>query len=79
MPWLATSWSYNTAAGLDHPDRVSRGFDAAGKQLNQYVVQLGCFYGWYRVTGKFAADKNTTAEQQADNAYPYRWNITPKA
>jgi peptide/nickel transport system substrate-binding protein len=52
--------------------------DTADKQLNTYVVQQADLNPWYRVAGNFAADKNTAVVQQADNAYPYLWNITPK-
>jgi len=52
--------------------------DAASKQLNAYVVQQADVNPWYRVAGNFAADKNTKVIQQADNAYPYLWNITPQ-
>ena len=52
--------------------------DAAAQQLNKYVVDQAWFDPWYRVAGNFAADKNTNVVQQADNAYPYLWNITPK-
>jgi peptide/nickel transport system substrate-binding protein len=52
--------------------------DAAAKKLNQFVVQQAWFDPWFRVQGNFAADKKTTAVQQADNAYPFLYNITPK-
>jgi peptide/nickel transport system substrate-binding protein len=52
---------------------------AASSQLNQHVVAQADFNPWYRVAGNFAADKNTNVVQQADNAYPYLWNITPKS
>lgn len=51
---------------------------AAAKELNRYVVEQAWFAPWYRVAGNFAADKKTDVVQQADNAYPYLWNITPK-
>lgn len=51
---------------------------AAAKDLNRYVVEQAWFAPWYRVAGNFAADRKTTVVQQADNAYPYLWNITPK-
>ena len=61
---------------------IQTGADAqastAAKQLNTYVVDQAFFDPWYRVAGNFAADKNTAVVQQADNAYPYLWNITPK-
>jgi peptide/nickel transport system substrate-binding protein len=53
--------------------------DAATVQLNKYVVDQAWFDPWYRVEGNFAADANTDVVQQSDNAYPYLWNITPKA
>ena len=52
--------------------------NAAAKELNKYVVEQAWFAPWYRVAGNFAADKKTNVVQQADNAYPYLWNITPK-
>jgi len=50
----------------------------ASKDLNTWVVEQAWFVPFYRVAGNFAADKNTDVKQQADNAYPYLWNITPK-
>jgi len=62
---------------------IQKGSDAdaatAAKELNKYVVDQAWFAPWYRVAGNFAADKKTTVVQQADNAYPYLWNITPKS
>ncbi|HEY0474966.1 MAG TPA: ABC transporter substrate-binding protein [Kribbella sp.] len=52
---------------------------AAAKDLNKYVVEQAWFAPFYRVAGNFAADKKTAVTQQSDNAYPYLWNITPKA
>jgi peptide/nickel transport system substrate-binding protein len=51
----------------------------AAKDLNKYVVEQAWFAPFYRVAGNFAADKKTAVTQQSDNAYPYLWNITPKA
>ena len=53
--------------------------DAATAELNKYVVDQAWFDPWYRVEGNFAADGNTDVTQQSDNAYPYLWNIKPKA
>ena len=53
--------------------------DAATVELNKYVVDQAWFNPWYRVEGNFAADANTDVTQQSDNAYPYLWNIKPKA
>jgi peptide/nickel transport system substrate-binding protein len=53
--------------------------DQATKDLNAYVVDQAWFDPWYRVEGNFAADSKTDVVQQSDNAYPYLWNIKPKA
>ena len=53
--------------------------DAATAELNKYVVDQAWFNPWYRVEGNFAADADTEVTQQSDNAYPYLWNIKPKA
>jgi peptide/nickel transport system substrate-binding protein len=53
--------------------------DAATAELNKYVVDQAWFDPWYRVQGNFVADANTDVVQQSDNAYPYLWNIKPKA
>jgi peptide/nickel transport system substrate-binding protein len=92
-PWQVANFSIATSATFNpfHVDdpkvdalmkTIQTGSDAdsaaAAKQLNQYVVQQAFFDPWYRVAGNFAADKNTTVAVQADNAYPYLWNIKPK-
>jgi peptide/nickel transport system substrate-binding protein len=53
--------------------------DAAAQELNTYVVDNAWFAPWYRVESNFMADANTDVVQQSDNAYPYLWNIKPKA
>jgi peptide/nickel transport system substrate-binding protein len=52
--------------------------DAASQELNQYVVEEAWFVPWYRLQSNFVADENTNVVHQADNAYAYLWNITPK-
>lgn len=52
---------------------------AATKELNTYLVEQAWFAPWYRIAGNYATDKNTTVTPQSDNAYPYLWNIKPKA
>jgi len=53
--------------------------DKAAADLNKYVVDQAWFDPFYRVQGNFVADKSTDVVQQSDNAYPYLWNIQPKA
>jgi peptide/nickel transport system substrate-binding protein len=53
--------------------------DAAAQELNTYLVEQAWFAPWYRLTSNYAADANTDVVQQADNAYPYLWNIKPKS
>ena len=53
--------------------------DTATAELNKYVVDQAWFNPWYRVEGNFAANADTDVTQQSDNAYPYLWNIKPKA
>jgi peptide/nickel transport system substrate-binding protein len=53
--------------------------DQAAASLNKYVVDQAWFAPFYRVEGNFVADGNTDVVQQSDNAYPYLWNIKPKA
>jgi peptide/nickel transport system substrate-binding protein len=52
---------------------------AAGKQLNQYVVEQAWVDPWYRPQQSFATDSKTSVVVQQDNAYPFLWNITPKS
>jgi peptide/nickel transport system substrate-binding protein len=52
---------------------------AASQELNQYVVDQAWFDPWYRLESNYAAGENIEVVQQAENAYPYLWNITPKA
>jgi peptide/nickel transport system substrate-binding protein len=51
----------------------------AAKQLNKFVVEQAWFAPFYRVQGTFAASQDLKVVQQADNAYPYLYNITPKS
>ena len=53
--------------------------DSATAELNKYVVDQAWFDPWYRIEGNFAANADTDVVQQSDNAYPYLWNIKPKA
>jgi peptide/nickel transport system substrate-binding protein len=52
---------------------------AAGKKLNQYIVQQAWVDPWYRPQQNFATDSHTSVVVQTDNAYPFLWNITPKS
>lgn len=54
-------------------------YDAAVKELNTYIVDQAWFAPWYRPQLTFVTDANTTVEVQQGNAYPYLWNIKPKA
>jgi peptide/nickel transport system substrate-binding protein len=62
---------------------MQKGSDAdaadAAKQLNKYVVDQAWFVPFYRLQSGFAGDKTLDVKQQSDNAYPYLYNITPKA
>jgi peptide/nickel transport system substrate-binding protein len=51
----------------------------AAQELNQYVVDQAWFDPWYRLESNYAASENIDVVQQADNAYPYLYNITPKS
>ena len=51
----------------------------AALQLNTYVVDQAWFVPFYRVQSAFAGNDSIEVEHQSDNAYPYLWNITPKA
>jgi len=53
--------------------------DAAAQELNKYVVDQAWFDPWYRLESNYAAGENIEVVQQAENAYPYLWNITPKS
>jgi peptide/nickel transport system substrate-binding protein len=57
--------------------RIQSGDEAAGKELNQYIVEQAWFAPWFRPQSSFATDANTTAVVQVGNAYPYLWNIYP--
>lgn len=59
--------------------KLQMGDTAAGRKLDQYIVQQAWFDPWYRPQNSYAVDSHTTADPQYDNAYPYLWNITPKA
>ncbi|MFK0113593.1 ABC transporter substrate-binding protein [Streptomyces sp. NPDC091217] len=62
---------------------IQTGDDAAAtqaaKDLNKYVVDQAWFDPWFRMEGFFAADSKTSVVLQSDNAFPYLWNIKPKA
>ncbi|MDN4491309.1 ABC transporter substrate-binding protein [Demequina sp. SYSU T00068] len=60
-------------------DRIQQGDEAAGAELNTYVVEQAWFAPFYRMTTNFAVDGSTTAEAQTGNVYPYIWNIKPAA
>lgn len=52
--------------------------NTAAKELNKYVVEQAWFVPFFRPKALFAVDKKTEVVPQADNAYPYLYNIKPK-
>ncbi len=59
--------------------RIQDGDEAAGAELNAYIVEQAWFAPFYRMTTNFAVDGDTTATPQTGNVYPYLWNIKPAA
>ncbi|WP_296664922.1 ABC transporter substrate-binding protein [Demequina sp.] len=55
------------------------GDEAAGAELNQYLVEQAWFVPFYRVLNVKVVDANTTAEAQVGNTWPYLWTIKPVA
>lgn len=51
--------------------------DAIAKELNAYVVEQAWYAPVMRPQQAFFTNAHTTVEVQADNAYPYLWNIKP--
>ncbi|WAH97452.1 ABC transporter substrate-binding protein [Arthrobacter sp. MMS18-M83] len=49
------------------------------KQLNQYIVQQAWFDVWYAPTLNYVTNSTTSATINNGNAYPYLWDIKPKA
>jgi peptide/nickel transport system substrate-binding protein len=52
--------------------------EAAGKALNEYIVEQAWFAPWFRPELNFVSDANTELTVQVGNSYPYLWNIKPK-
>ncbi|SFS16867.1 peptide/nickel transport system substrate-binding protein [Microbacterium sp. cf046] len=52
--------------------------EAAGKALNEYIVDQAWFAPWFRPALNFVSDSNTELTVQVGNSYPYLWNIKPK-
>ena len=52
---------------------------AAAKELNRYVVENALHAPFYRQANSFGFSADLTAQPQAGNAYPYLYNIKPKA
>lgn len=53
--------------------------EQAGKELNKYVVENAFFAPFYRPQNTKAFDADTEIQMQVGNAWPYLWNIQPKA
>ncbi len=51
--------------------------EAAGKELNAYLVDQAWNAPLYRNQSTFVTDANTDAQFQVVNAYPYLWTIKP--
>lgn len=75
-----STWSFQhyadpTVEGLI--DQIQMGDEAAGAELNKYLVDNAWFVPFYRPQNTKVVDANTTAEAQVGNTWPYLWTIKP--
>lgn len=78
----ASTWNwthYEDPTVEDLVERLQYGDEAAGAELNQYLVEQAWFAPFYRPANILVVDENTTMEPQAGNTWPYLWTIKPVA
>ncbi|WP_062293067.1 ABC transporter substrate-binding protein [Demequina phytophila] len=57
--------------------QIQLGDEAAGAELNQYIVDQAWFVPFYRTDNTKVVAEGTTAEAQTGNTWPYLWTIKP--